>query len=146
MNHSLLDVPGIGPATARSFTEAGFTSVASIANGDLETLARVQGVGPRRAASLRTEAERLLARDEKASASVPSDEASTWAKRADKRRRQAKQLRRQARALTKKGQSTKSKKKRKKRLAKAAELETAAQRARRRAKKADRKAKTFPSS
>ncbi len=141
MNDSLLDVTGVGPATARLLAEAGFTSVASIANAEPKALAMVRGIAPVRAASLRTAAQRLLAGSELVSTAVASGgptkrkERAKRAKRAQRLRKQAKQVRKQARQLTKKAKSTKSKKKRKRRLREAAKLEAAAKKARQKSKK-----------
>ena len=135
MNNSLLDIRGVGPATARLLAESGFTSVASIADAEPSALAMVRGVGPVRAVSLRTEAQRLLVGGESVSAAVASGAASKRERRAKRLRKQAKQLRKQARQSTKKAKSTKSKKKRKRRLREAAKLEAAAKKARRQAKK-----------
>ena len=135
MNNSLLDIRGVGPATARLLAEAGFTSVASIADAEPRVLAMVRGIGSVRAVSLRTEAQRLLAGGESVSAAVASGEASKRERRAKRLRKQAKQLRKQARQSTKKAESTKSKKKRKRRLREAAKLEAAAKKARQQAKK-----------
>lgn len=132
---SLLDVTGVGPATARLLDEAGFSSVASIANAEPGALAMVQGIGPVRAVSLRIEAQRLLAGSGFASTAVASAELSERNRRARKLRKQAKQLRTQAKVLAKKAESSKSKKKRKRRLREAAKLEAAAKKARRDAKK-----------
>lgn len=141
MNDSVLDVTGVGPATARLLAEADFTSVESLANAEPKALAMVQGIGPVRAASLRTAAQRLLAGSEPVSTAVASGgptkrkERAKRAKKAQRLRKQAKQLRKQARQLTKKAESTKSKKKRKRRLREAAKLEAAAKRARQKSKK-----------
>ena len=135
MNNSLLDIRGVGPANARLLAEAGFTSVASIAEAEPWALAMVRGIGPVSAVSLRTEAQRLLLGGESASAAVASGAASKREKRAKRLRKQAKQLRKQARQSTKKAKSTKSKKKRKRRQSEAAKLEAAAKKALRQAKK-----------
>jgi NAD-dependent DNA ligase len=138
MDDSLLDVTGVGPATAQLLAEAGFTSVASIANAEPEALAMVRGIGAVRAASLRTAAQQLLAGSEPVSTAVASGgptKREERAKRAERLRKQAKQLRKQARQLTKKAESTKSKKKRKRRLREAAKLEAAAKKARQKSKK-----------
>ncbi len=132
---SLIDVTGVGPATARLLAEAGFTSVASIANAEPGGLAMVRGIGPVRAVSLRTAAQRLLAGGEPVSTAVASDGPSKWEKRAKRLRKQARQLRKQARQLTKRAESMKSKKKRERRLREAAKLEAAAKKARQKAKK-----------
>ena len=135
MNNSLLDIRGVGPATARLLAEAGFTSVASIADAEPGALAMVRGIGPVRAVSLRTEAQRLLVGGESVSSAVASGKASKRERRAKRLRKQAKQLRKQARQSTKKAGSTKSKKKRKRRLREAAKLEAAAKKTRQQAKK-----------
>jgi Holliday junction resolvasome RuvABC DNA-binding subunit len=135
MKKSLLDVTGVGPATARLLDEAGFSSVASIANAEPGALAMVRGIGPVRAVSLQIEAQQLLAGSELVSAAVASAEPSKRQRRAKRLRKQAKQLRKQAKMLAKKAESSKSKKKRKRRLREAAELEAAAKKARRDAKK-----------
>jgi predicted flap endonuclease-1-like 5' DNA nuclease len=135
VRESLLDVTGVGPATARLLDEAGFSSVASIANAEPRALAMVQGIGPVRAVSLRIEAQQLLAGSELVSTAVASAEPSKRKRRAKKLRKQAKQLRTQAKVLAKKAESSKSKKKRKRRLREAAKLEAAAKKARRDAKK-----------
>jgi CHAD domain-containing protein len=90
MNNSLLDVTGVGPATARLLAEAGFTTGASIANAEPRALMMVRGIGPARAASLRTAAQRVLAGDEPVSTAVASDGPSTWEDRAKKLRKEAK--------------------------------------------------------
>ena len=131
----LLDVKGVGPATARLLGEAGFSSVASIATAELRALAMVQGIGAVRAVSLQIEAQRLLAGSEPVSTATANSEPSKRKKRAKRLRKQAKQLHTQAEVLAKKAESTKSKKKRKRRLREAAQLEAAAKKARRDAKK-----------
>jgi DNA repair protein RadA len=50
----LTDLPGIGPATAQLFVEAGFTTIESIANADPASLEQVKGIGPHRAVALQT--------------------------------------------------------------------------------------------
>jgi len=135
MNNSLLDVAGVGPATALLLAEAGFTSVESIANAEPGAQAKVRGIGPVRAASLQSAAQRLPSGSEPVPTEVASDGPAKREKRAKKLREQAKQLRKQAKQLTKKAESSKSKKKRKRRLREAAQLEAAAKKARRKARK-----------
>ncbi len=132
---SLIDVAGVGPATARRLSEAGFTSVVSIADAEWGALAVVGGIGPVRAESLQTAAQRLLAGGEPVSRAVTGDDPSIREERAKGLRKHAKQLRTRARKLSKKAGLTKSKKKRKRRLREAAKLEAAAKKARRKAKK-----------
>lgn len=134
MAASLIDIKGVGPTLARLLTEAGFTDFAAVASADVEALVTINGIGPRSAASIRADAQRLTA----GSAAAPGTSApaaDSEKKKAKKLRRQARQLRAQAKQLTKKAGSTKSKKKRKRHLREAAQLEDAAKRKRRKAKK-----------
>lgn len=134
MDVSLLDIKGVGPVTVRLLAEAGFGSVESVALADPKALAEIQGIGPVRAALLRTGARQLTADSQPVSAAPTSGDPSRRTRQAEKLRKQAKQLRKQARQLTKKAKSTKSKKKRKRRLREAAQLEAKAKRSRRKAK------------
>jgi Holliday junction resolvasome RuvABC DNA-binding subunit len=135
MTDKLLEVTGVGPATARLLTEAGFADIESITDAEPKALAAIRGIGPVRAANIQTGAQRLLASVKPEYGGATSNEPSKAEQRAKKLRKRAKQLRRQASRLTKKADSTKSKKKRKQRLHEAAELEVAADKARRKAKK-----------
>jgi NAD-dependent DNA ligase len=122
----LLDITGVGPATARLLTEAGFATVGSVAVADPEELAAIRGIGPVSAESIKTGAQRLAATGE------PEPDQS---RRAEKLRKRAKKLQKQARQLTKRAKKVTSKKKRKRLAGEAARLEKAARKARRKAKK-----------
>ena len=134
MTNSLLDIAGVGPATARQLAEAGFESISAVAVADPSALAEVRGIGPIRAASLGTEARQLLADIDPVPSETTSDDPSTE-ERAARLRKQAKQLRKQAGQLTKKAKATRSKKKRKRCLREAARLEKKAKSKRKKAKK-----------
>jgi NAD-dependent DNA ligase len=110
MINSPIDVKGVGSATARLLAEAGFTSIASIANAELQALEMVHGVGSARAASLRTEAQRLLAGDEQVSAAVDGSVTSRLERSAKKPTKKAKSTKPKKKS-TKKAKSTKPKKK-----------------------------------
>lgn len=133
MEHSLLDLAGVGPTIARVLSEAGFTDVTSIADAEPEELEAVRGIGAARAVSLRIQATGLV-RTREADAR-PVERGENREQQANRLRKKAKRLRREAKRFAKKAGSTKSKKKRKRRLRKAADLEKAARKARRQAKK-----------
>ena len=134
MENPLLDITGVGPATARLLTEAGISSVASVANADPATLAAIRGIGPISAESIKTEALRLFATSEPGPADVVAGP-SLREQQAKELRKRAKKLRKQAGRQTKKAKKATSKKKRKRLANEAARLEKAAGKARRKAKK-----------
>lgn len=139
MNPSLVDIKGIGEATAQMLVDAGFPSVEDVANAEPGALTVVPGIGQVRASKLKADAARLV---EEQVPAEPQDEPSPAAKLSKKARKKArdlkktaKDLQQQAKDLAKKAKSTKSKKKRKRRLVKVADLEAAAKKARKKAKK-----------
>jgi Holliday junction resolvasome RuvABC DNA-binding subunit len=131
----LLDITGVGPVTAGLLTDAGFTTVASVAGADTEALAGIRGIGPVGAESMKAEASRLVAAAETGPTADPGTGASNREQQAKKLRKHAKKLRKRAGQQARKAKSTTSKKKRKHLANKAAKLEKAAAKARREAKK-----------
>ena len=134
MESPLLNITGVGPVTARQLTEAGFATVASVADADTEALASIRGIGPV-SAELMKAAARQLPTPEEPDAVGAGTGASDRELRAKELRKRAKKLLKQAGQQAKKAKSATSKKKRKRLTDKAAKLEKAAGKARRKAKK-----------
>ena len=116
MDSSILELKGVGPATAELLAEAGFVSAASVASARPGALAAVWGIGPVRAASLQTEAGRLLARSRPASPAVaggtPPDQGSKTKPKKAKKTKPTKKAK--PTKKTKKAKKTKPTKKAKK--------------------------------
>ena len=66
MNPAISDVRGLGPATVNVLAEAGFRTVASLANTSIEKLSATPDFGEARAASTIKAAAELLAASRKA--------------------------------------------------------------------------------
>ncbi len=138
----LLDINGVGPATAELLTEAGLATVTSVADADAETLANIRGIGQVSAASIKADAARLLGTDVSEPAedgSGAAEDVSTPESKRERRvkdlRKRAKKLQKQAKSQAAKAKAASSKKKRKRLKNKAAQLDAAAKKARRKAKK-----------
>ncbi len=59
----LTDVPGVGEATAKALAAVGIGNAGDLARASTATLTAVRGLGPSRAASIRTAARSLLETD-----------------------------------------------------------------------------------
>ena len=57
----LADIPGIGPATAKSLVDRGFETVDSVAAATVETLSAVPGFAPTRSATVIAAAQKTAA-------------------------------------------------------------------------------------
>ena len=142
MTRPLLAINGVGPATAKVLTAAGFSSAESVAAAQVDALTIVSGIGPVRAEVLQAAAQGLVAGPAQEPEAVATADDSAGDKPSKSSRKKAKklvakaeELRTQAKRLDKKAKTTKSKKKRKKRVLEVADIEAAAKKLRKKAKK-----------
>lgn len=106
----LTEIPGIGPATAKTLSESGFSTVDDIARASTVSLATVPGFGEARAAAVITAAQSLLA----AEASPGDLQESTEGKAKKKRKKGGKKKRGKGKDKKKDKKSKKKDKKSKK--------------------------------